>query len=130
MTNGSKDNSRNRPEQLAQEVDYLAGEVRLLAINLAITLAKIQTREKVFGQLETRFTELIKKANDTTQQVTDMIKVFQNQQRMSTGLPASSEIIQKRGAYDAIEARLNHVYRLSQEIAKTIGKIKKQEQVG
>lgn len=130
MVSAANSNSDIRPEHLAREVNYLAGEVRLLAINMAITLARMQGRKKIFGDMEDRFTELIKRANDTSQQVTDVLKAFQNHQRMIFGLPASSEIIEKRGAYDCLEAKLNHVYRLSVEMAKTISEIKRQEQVG
>ena len=130
MTGGNDDIERDCPERLAKQVDFLAGEVKLLAINLAITLARMENREKVFGQLEEQFTELIKKANDTAQQVTEVMKAYRHRQRMGTGLPASTEIIQKRGAYDGIEAKLNHVYKLSREMARKISKIKQQEQVG
>ena len=112
---------------MADEVDYLAGEVKILAINMAITLAKMRCREKQLGKLEPQFTELIKKANDTSQQVTEMLKVFKNKKRMVSGLPASSEIIEKRGAYDSMEAKLNHVYQLSQEMMIMLSKLKQQE---
>ena len=130
MTPANRDKAPEHPEKLAEEVEYLAAEVKLLAINLAIALAKIESREKVFGQLEARFTELVKRANDTSLQVSQVIKVFRNSHRMSAGLPASTEIIQIRGAYDSIEAKLNHVFKLSRDMERTISKIKQQQQVG
>jgi hypothetical protein len=112
------------------DIKYLAGEVKLLAINLAIALAKIQRRNKVLGRLEPQFTQLIKKANDTSLQVTAALKNYERDERMQFGLPASSEIIEKRGAYDGIEAKLNHVFDISQKILEILENIKRQEQVG
>ncbi len=126
----SKDKSDNRPERLTEEVDYLAGEVKLLSINLAIALAKISNREKVFGRLDAQFTELIKRANDTSQRVSEIIKLFRNKDKIIFSLPASTEILDKRGAYDSIEAKLNHVFRLSNDMMQTISRIKRQKQVG
>ena len=130
MAGDCKEKPVDQPERLAEEVDYLAEEVKLLAINLAITLAKISNREKVFGRIEAQFTELIKRANDTSQRVTEVLKLFRSEDRMISSLPASSEIINKRGAYDSIEAKLNYVYKLSNDMIQTISSIKRQEQAG
>ncbi len=116
--------------QLAEEVDYLAGEVKLLAINLAISLAKLHKHHKTIKDLEPQFTELIRRANTTSQQVSDVTKAFQNRKQMIFSLPASSEIIEKRGAYDKIEATLNYVYELSQEVIQTITILKRQKRAG
>jgi hypothetical protein len=121
---------RERPENLADDVNHLAGEVKLLAINLAITLAKLQSRKNVLRSMERHFTELIKKANDTSQQVSDALSMLISCKRINAGLPASTEVIEKRGAYDSIEAKLNYVYKLSREVLETLKKIKRQEQAG
>jgi hypothetical protein len=126
-------NEKDRPDQsqhLAEEVNHLADEAKLLAINLAITLAKLRGRHKILEDLEPQFSELIKKANDTAQQVSDVLKAFENRKRMISSLPSSSQIIKQRGAYDSLEARLVNVYQLSQNVLQTLGDIKRQEQVG
>jgi uncharacterized Zn finger protein len=130
VTKAHKEEHDDRPEVLADKADHLAGEVKSLAINLAIVLAKVQGRQKTLGKLEQQFTELIRKANDTSQQVIDALETFKVHKRMISGLPASTGIIEQRGAYDSIEAKLNHVYKLSREIMETIGRINNQEQVG
>lgn len=118
------------PEQFADEVEHLAEEVKLLSINLAITLARVQTEHRALKDLEPEFTELIRRANDTSRQVTDVLQAFRSRVRFQYGLPASSAIVAKRGAYDAIEARLNRVHELSRDIIAKITNLKRQEQVG
>ena len=117
------------PDNVVAEVEYLASEVRLLAINLAIHLAKVHNRERVFRDMDARFTELITKATDASEKVTDLLRRFQNHRRLTTALPASSDIVDKRGGYDALEAKLQYVYELSQNMIQTISKLKRQEQV-
>jgi hypothetical protein len=130
LKNAKDENNPETSDQLVERVNYLAGEVKLLAINLAITLARMKGREKILGGLESRFTELIKRANDTAQQVTDVLNDFRNKRRINSGLPASTAIIEQRGAYDCIEAKLNYIHKLSREVLETITTIKQQEQMG
>lgn len=130
MTKSDKQPRDDSAEQFAAEVEHLAEEVKLLSINLAITLARVQSDNRGLKDLEPDFTELIRRANDTSRQVTDVLRAFRNQLRFHYGLPASSEIVAKRGAYDAIEARLNRVHELSRDIIAKITNLKSQEQVG
>jgi hypothetical protein len=120
----------HQPEEFARKVEFLAEEVKLLAINLAVTLAKAQNRSRALKDMEPQFTDLIRRANDTSRQVADVLQAFRSRTRGQYGLPASSEIVEKRGAYDAIEARLNYVYDLSRDIINQITDLKRQEQVG
>ncbi len=122
--------ARTQPEAFADEVEALAEEVKLLAINLAIALAKVQHYNRGLKEMEPQFTELIRRANDTSRQVAEILQAFRSKVRGQYGLPASSEIVDKRGAYDAIEARLNHVYDLSRDIIDKIVNLKRREQVG
>jgi hypothetical protein len=117
-------------ERFADEVEHLAEEVKLLSINLAIVLARVQGEHQALKSMEPEFTELIRRANDTSRQVTDVLEAFRSRMRLQYGLPASSEIVAKRGAYDAIEARLNRVYDLSRDIIAKITTLKRQKQVG
>jgi len=119
------------PEQIVHEIDFLAGEMKLLALNLAVALAKIQGEGNGLKELEPQFSELIRKAHDAAKQVEQVLEAFQNRREMICSLPASTEIIEKRGAYDKVEAKLNYIYKLSQQIAETLGLLKKQhKQVG
>jgi hypothetical protein len=122
--------SAQTPDQLAAEVEFLADEVKLLAINLAIALANLQGQGRGMKELEPRFTELIRRANDTSLQVSEALRAFRSRTGRQCGLPASSEVVVKRGAYDGVEARLNHIYDLSRDIIREITKLKSQGQVG
>jgi len=122
--------SQATPDNVVAEVEYLAAEVKLLAINLAIHLAKVHDRKRVFRDMDARFTELITKATDASEKVTELLRRFQTHRKLTTALPASSEIVDKRGGYDALEAKLQYVFELSQDMIQTIGKLKRQEQVG
>jgi len=59
-----------------------------------------------------------------------VLQAFRSRLRIQYGLPASSEVVAKRGAYDVIEARLNRVYEMSRDIIARITDLKRQEQVG
>ena len=130
MDTSSEEQLRAEQICLANKAGELADEVKLLAINLAISLARIQGRDKTLKELEPHFTELIKKSNEASHQVTGVLEAFQNQKKIIYNLPASSEVVAKRGAYDRLEATLNHIYDLSQKIIQTITVLKGREKVG
>lgn len=121
---------RGKPEAFANEVEALAEEVKLLAINLAIAMAKVQNRNRALKDMEEQFTDLIRRANDTSRQVAEVLQAFRSKVRYQVALPASTEIVNKRGAYDVVEARLNYIYDLSRDIIDKIVSLKRQEQVG
>lgn len=120
----------NRHRDLADEVDSLSGEIKLQALNLAIAVAKLQNRDISFRELEDRFTDLISRVNRTAGQIDDVLSAFRSQKTLLFSLPASSEILEKRGAYDKIEASLNYAHQLSAEIIQTITRLKTQRQAG
>ena len=120
MTDNHSVTAQAAQEDIARQAETLASEVRLLAVNLAVMVAKIQRRQKNIRDLEPQFADLIKKANDTAQQVSNVVMAYHNQQKMICALPASSEVIAIRGAYDKIEATLNSVYELSCHIQETL----------
>jgi hypothetical protein len=115
---------------LADEVNRLAEEVRLLSINLAIALAKAQGQERTLQSLGPQFSELIKKAHDTSRQVMDILNAYQSRGRLVGTLPGSSETIERRGGYDRIEATLNYVYQLSEQINTVISAIQRRQGTG
>ncbi|MEE9442116.1 MAG: hypothetical protein V3V99_05560 [candidate division Zixibacteria bacterium] len=115
--------------QLAEQVESLADDVKLQALNLAITVARIQNKEATLKEMQSQFTELISQSNQSSARVKEVLESFRNERAMLFSLPSSSEVIEKRGAYDKIEASLIHVYNLSQEIMETLTKLKNQKQV-
>ncbi len=117
-------------QQLAADVNRLAEEVRLLSINLAITVAKTQNQEQALKSLGPQFTELIKKAHDTSRQVMDVLHAFQCEKNLISGLPSSSRDIEQRGGYDRIEATLNHVCELSRQISIVVAAMRRKQKAG
>lgn len=115
---------REEQEMISRQTELLADEVRLLAINLAVAVAKVQHRERSLRDLEPQFAELIRGANEIAARVTDVVRAFQSQKTMIWSVPASSEIIAQRGAYDKIEANLNQIHALSQRVQEGIAELK------
>lgn len=115
--------------RLVKETEELAEEVKLLAINLAITLAKVQSKEQTIKDLEPQFSELVKRANEASYQVTAILQGVRNQRKMA---PIAETIINDQShvsVYDKMEISLNNLNDLSQNIIQTITRIK-QQQVG
>ncbi len=116
-------------KQLAEEIEVISSEVRLLSINLAIVVAKTQNSPNRMNGMDADFTELISRINRTTGQVVDILNAFNNEKTLIFNLPASSKIIEQRGAYDKIEASLNYVYDLSQKIMQSIQELERFKRV-
>ncbi len=127
MTDNRSNSSRASSGKLAEEVNRLAEEVRLLSINLAIAVAKTQGRERTIQSLGPQFSELIKKAHDTSRQVMDILDAYQCRGRMIGSLPRSSEAVERGGGYDRIEATLNYVCQLSEQINTVIAAIQRRQ---
>jgi hypothetical protein len=125
----SDKSSRDALKQLAEQVEVLADDVRLQALNLAITVAQVQNKETSLKEMQSQFTDLISQSNQSSTRVKEVLESFRNERALLFSLPSSSNIIEKRGAYDKIEASLINVYKLSQEIMETLTKLKNQKQV-
>lgn len=129
MEPNSDKSSRDMLKQLAKEVEVLADDVKLQALNLAITVAKVQNKESTLKEMQSQFTDLISQSNQSSGKVKEVLESFRSERALLFSLPSSSNIIEKRGAYDKIEASLINVYKLSQEIMETLTKLKNQKQV-
>ena len=129
MTNPSPEALLQRRLQLAADVEEISSEVKLLAMNLAIVIARIQNGRTPLKGMDEDFTELISRVTSTTGQVSDILDAFKNEKTLLFSLPASSKIIEQRGAYDKIEASLNYVYQLSQQIIQSIKQLEDFKQV-
>jgi hypothetical protein len=116
------------PQELVRRTDYLADEVKLLAINLAVALAKSHRRQGDMKRLEPLLAELIHQANETAGQVSDVIQACRNQRLMVSSVPASSEVITMRGGYDKIEVTLQRIYNLSQDVIKSLTELETSKQ--
>ena len=127
-TNNNKYDSTG-PDDLAQQVHRLAEDIKLQSINLAIMLAKAKKEQRGLRELDPQFGELISTINKTARRIDDILKAFQGSKKMICSLPASSEIIARRGAYDEIEATLNYIFELSQDLIGTINEVKQQEPI-
>lgn len=112
---------------LAEEVNRLAEEVRLLSINLAIAVARTQGKEQTIQTLGPQFSELIKKAHDTSRQVMDILHAYQSRGHMVSGLPGSSAPIERNGGYDRVETTLIQVAQLSEQIKTVIAAIQRRQ---
>lgn len=120
----------NRPHAasatLAEEVNRLAEEVRLLSINLAIAVARTQGKEQTIQSLGPQFSELIKKAHDTSRQVMDILHAYQSRGHMVGGLPGPAPI-ERHGGYDRVETTLVQVAQLSEQIRTVIAAIQRRQ---
>ncbi|MFH1701033.1 MAG: hypothetical protein ABIE07_10645 [Candidatus Zixiibacteriota bacterium] len=116
-------------KHLAEEVETLADDVKLHALNLAVAVARVQNKEATLKEMQTQFTELMAQSNQSSARVKEVLESFRSERALLLSLPSSSDIIEKRGAYDKIESSLINVYNLSQEIMDTLTKLKRQRQV-
>lgn len=125
MTDSRRHTASTSSGTLAEEVNRLAEEVRLLSINLAIAVARTQGKEQTLQTLGPQFSELIKKAHDTSRQVMDILHAYQSRGHMIGGLPTSSAAIDRNGGYDRIETTLIQVGQLSEQIKTVIAAIQR-----
>ncbi|MEZ5359864.1 MAG: hypothetical protein R3F48_13680 [Candidatus Zixiibacteriota bacterium] len=129
MENSESGDIIRQGQRLASDVAEISAEVKLLALNLAIVVAKIQNSPKPLTGMDEEFTELISRVNQTTDQIDDVLKAFNAQKTLIYSLPASTKIIEQRGAYDKIEASLNQAYDLSQKISRSIQELERFKRV-
>lgn len=116
--------------RISSETEHLADEVKLLAVNLAIAVARVQNKEKSIKDMESEFSELIQKANSASEQVLNVVKAFKSKKLMLYSLPASDKTIKAKGAVDHIEKRLKEVDELSRKIHQSVAILRKQKKVG
>ena len=127
MKENDYDNLRRDQLRLARETEELAEEVKLLAINLAITLAKTQSHDRLIKDMEPQFSELVKRANESSHQVSTILKGIRNQKKMFTEDGDTDGSEPRRSGYEKMEASLKYVNDLSQNIIKTITRLRKQQ---
>jgi len=103
---------------LADQVDYLSDQVKMLALNLAINLAKAKQDVQELAFMENEFTKLINGSVEVIREVNGILKVFRNEDKMVYQPPSQS------GKLDRIEKSLNEISELSKNILEIISGIK------
>ncbi len=98
----SIDRKRQRDVQLVSEVDNLGEEVKTLALNLAIYLAKAKTQTggETLNRMEPEFIRLVNGTVHVVQEMTLILNAARNMERMIYDVPSGS--LQQ----DRLEARL------------------------
>lgn len=119
MTDTEKHRNDDMPADWHLQLDELAGQVKVLALNLAISLAKAKNDLKELTVLEPEFTRLINGSVEVIKEITTMLKAFRNEEKMVYTPPSQNEKM------DRIEVSLNEILSLSQTVLKTVGEIKK-----
>ena len=107
------------------QLDTLAEEVKMLALNLAINLARSKHEIAELSYLEPEFTKLINGSVEVIREITTMMRAFRNEEKMVyTPTRDSSHP-------DKIEASLNEILEKSQDIIEAIALMKKRKsQIG
>ena len=105
-------------EKWVDNVNSMAEQVRILALNLAINLAREKKNIKELTFLEPDFTKLIYGSVDVIKEISVILKAFQNEEKMIYSPPSSS------GKLDHIESSLNEILNLSRNVLDTISRIK------
>jgi len=119
MTEKPDNQESQRSEDLSGHVDDLANQVKVLALNLAITLAKEKDGAKELACLEPEFTRLIHGSVEVIKEVALIVRTARNENKMIFS-PSSES-----GKLDRIDTALNEILSLSQSLLKTIAEIKK-----
>ena len=104
-----------------RDIDELANQVKMLALNLAISLAKAKNEAKELVYLEPDFTRLINGSVEVIKEISSILKAFRNEDKLVYSPPSQSDKL------DRIETSLEEIYSLSQSVLKTIGDIKKRK---
>jgi len=104
-----------------KQVDILAEQVRMLALNLAINLARNKDDLKDLTFMEPEFTKLINGSVEVIKQISDIMRAFRNEDKMAYSTPRAD------GGIDRIEASLNDILKISQQVLHNISEMKKRK---
>jgi methyl-accepting chemotaxis protein len=119
MTNEDAKNKETVSPEWFEQLDNLANQTKMLALNLAISLAKAKEGAKELAYLEPEFTKLIHGSVEVIKEITAILKTARNEDKMIYSPPVES------GKPDRIETSLNEILSQSQTILKAISEIKK-----
>jgi methyl-accepting chemotaxis protein len=105
---------------LSAQVNELADQVKTLALNLAINLARSKNEIQDLTKLEPEFTKLINGSVEVVKEVSAILKAFRNEDKMVYSPRSNSQKL------DRIESSLNEILNLSKSVLKSIYEIKRQ----
>ena len=88
---------------IIEQVDNLNEEVRVLALNLAIYLAKAKSESEKLHELEPDFIRLVNGSVKVAQEVAQIISAARNQEKMVYDVPSGQV------SRDQIEVRLRSI---------------------
>jgi hypothetical protein len=102
------DTTQNQHQQdleLVEQVDYLGEEVRTLALNLAIYLAKVKaaSRTEAINKMEPEFVKLVNGTVKVVQEMTLILNAARNMERMIYDVPSGAV------GQDHLEVRLRGI---------------------
>jgi hypothetical protein len=112
----AQENSRSTDLEILEQVDRLNEEVKALALNLAIYLAKTKGRSDELSRLEPEFMRLINGSVKVVQEVAMIISAARNNETMAYDVPSGA------GRSDSIEIKLNSILQQCHEIMRTLAK--------
>jgi len=100
-----------------KEIDELTSQVKTLALNLAINLARLKQEIDELAVLEPEFTKLINGSVEVVREVSTILKAYRNEEKLVFDP-------QQDDRFDRIESSLNEVLNLSTGVLSTIHSIK------
>ena len=100
--------------QLISRVEHLNEEVKSLALNMAIYLAKIKKDSKTISSMEPEFIRLVNSTVKVVQELTVLIDVAKNP---NSGNSVGSSTYKMT---EHLESKLNSIITQSQEILETL----------
>ncbi len=115
-----EDRKHQRSLSLVEEVDNLSEEVRTLALNLAIYLAKVksQTQSEKLNQMEPEFIKLVNGTVRVVQELTGILNAARNMERMIYDVPTGNV------PQDRMELRLRSILDQCGDILTTLAQSK------
>jgi len=106
-------------EEWISQIDDLADEVKMLALNLAINLARTKQETKDLTFMEPEFTKLVNGSVEVVREITGIMRAFRNEGSLVYSPKKGSQSL------DRIETTLNQIHMLSRKVLYTISEIKR-----
>lgn len=95
--------NRRREVTIVNKVDRLSEEVKVLALNLAIYLAKAKPNSKELGKMEPDFVRLVNGTIKVVQEITQLVSAARHMETMAYDPPTGAVPM------DRIEVKLNSI---------------------
>lgn len=119
MKKNEKYPHNHEQDSMINQIDGLTDQVKTLALNLAITLAREKKQIKDLTLLEPDFTKLINGSVDVIKEVTEIIRTLQGDGKRSDLKSLDDKNLIR------IENSLNEIHDLSKNVLKTVAAMKK-----